>query len=399
MKKKAVLAYSGGLDTSFIVKYLSAEKDMNVYTVIVNTGGFSDAELAEIEKKAYEIGAFKHKTVNITDVYYAKCVKYLIFGNILKNNSYPLSVSSERTFQAIETAKYAKEINADSIVHGSTAAGNDQIRFDTTFAIFVPEIEIISPVREMQLSREQEINYLKSKGVELDWKKNEYSINKGLWGTSVGGKETLTSQNPLPDHAYPSRMSETEDKRISLTFEKGEIKAINEQKFENPSQAIIELEKIASPFACGRGIHVGDTILGIKGRVGFEAAAALIIIEAHRTLEKHVLSAHQIYQKDMSSMLYGKLLHEAQFLDPVMRDIEAYLESSQRNVSGKVFVKLSPYSFDIEGIESEHDLMDSSVAQYGETNKLWNYKDVLGFTKIFSIQQVLYNRINKDILK
>ncbi len=401
LKKKAVLAYSGGLDTSFVVNYLTNEKKMDVYTVIVNTGGFSKIELSEIEKKAYELGSKKHKTIDITQTYYQKCVKYMIFGNILKNNSYPLSVSSERTFQAIETAKYAKEVEADFIVHGSTSAGNDQIRFDTTFAIFIPEIKIISPVREMSLSREDEIKYLKDKGIELDWSKTEYSINKGLWGTSIGGKETLESEKSLPEYAYPSQLTAEKELNISLRFEKGEPTSIDNQgsvtNFNNPEDAIIELEKIASKFACGRGIHIGDTILGIKGRVGFEASAPIIIIEAHRTLEKHVLSANQIYQKDAQTMLYGRLLHEAQFLDPVMRDIEAYLESSQRLVNGTVFIKLKPYTFEIEGINSEHDLMDNRVAEYGEKNKMWTHDDVLGFTKIFSIPQVVYNKINNDV--
>ena len=397
MNKKLVLAFSGGLDTSFCVKYLKEEKGFDVYTAIANTGGFSEVELKNIEEKAYRLGAVKHVTLDVTEEYYQKCIRYMVFGNILRNNTYPISVSSERVFQAIATINYAKEIGAGYIAHGSTGAGNDQVRFDLTFQILAPEIEIITPIRDLLLSRQEEIDFLKKHGVEDDYIKMQYSINQGLWGTSVGGKETLTSSKGLPNEAYPSQLKETEEKIVELGFEKGELKTIDGKLFENGSKTIQALNEIASKFAIGRDIHVGDTIIGIKGRVGFEAAAPLLIIKAHHLLEKHTLTKWQIYWKEQLANWYGMFLHEALYHEPVMRNMETFLESIQENVTGKVFVKLKPYLFELQGIESEHDLMNSDFAQYGETVKAWTGDDIKGFTKVLSNSLKIYNSVNKKI--
>ena len=397
MNKKLVLAFSGGLDTSFCVKYLKEEKGFEVYTAIANTGGFSDAELKAIEARAYKLGAVKHVTLDVTNEYYEKCIRYMVFGNVLRNNTYPISVSSERAFQAIATINYAKEIGAGYIAHGSTGAGNDQIRFDLTFQVLAPEIEIITPTRDLMLSRQQEIDYLKKFGYEADFTKMDYSVNQGLWGTSVGGKETLKSGTNLPGHAYPSQLKATDEKVIELGFVTGELKTIDGKSFENGPKTIQALDEIASKYAIGRDTHVGDTIIGIKGRVGFEAAAPLIIIKAHHLLEKHTLTKWQSYWKEQLGNWYGLFLHEAMYQEPVMRNIETFLESTQENVTGKVIVKLKPYHFELVGIESEHDLMNSAFGEYGETVKAWTADDVKGFTKILSNSLKIYNAVNKKM--
>jgi argininosuccinate synthase len=397
MKKKVVLAFSGGLDTTYCAIYLSKENNMEVHAVTIGTGGFSDDEINHIEKHASKLGVSSYKYLDVVDEYYQKCLKYLVFGNVLKNNTYPLSVSAERVFQAVAIAKYARKIGAQAVAHGSTGAGNDQVRFDMIFNILAPELEIITPIRDQKLSREAEIDYLKNHGVEMNFEKAKYSINKGIWGTSVGGKETLTSHQALPEDAYPTQKTESEPRELQLIFKKGELKGVGELNFENPAKAIKALEEIAAPYGVGRDIHVGDTIIGIKGRVGFEAAAPLITIKAHHTLEKHVLTKWQLYWKDQMSMWYGNWLHEGQFLDPVMRDIEQFLESSQQFVSGKVKVKLSPYRFEVIGIESEHDLMSAKFGSYGEMNNAWTGEDVKGFAKIFGNQTAIYHQVNKLI--
>jgi argininosuccinate synthase len=397
MSNKLVLAFSGGLDTSFCVKYLKEEKGFEVYTAIANTGGFSDDELKRIEEKALKLGSKEHETIDVTNEYYEKCIRYMVYGNVLRNNTYPISVSSERVFQAIAIIEYAKKIGAKYIAHGSTGAGNDQVRFDLTFQVLAPEIEIITPIRDLSLSRNEEIEFLKKYGVEEDFDKMQYSINQGIWGTSVGGKETLTSSKGLPNEAYPSQLKAEGERNIELGFEKGELKSINGKKIESGPEAIQALEEMASRFAIGRDIHVGDTIIGIKGRVGFEAAAPLLIIKAHHLLEKHTLTKWQIYWKEQLANWYGMFLHEAMYHEPVMRNIETFLESTQENVSGKVFVKLKPYHFELQGIESKHDLMDSGFGEYGETVSAWSADDVKGFTKILSNSLKIYNSVNKKI--
>ncbi|WP_037320859.1 argininosuccinate synthase [Salegentibacter sp. Hel_I_6] len=393
--KKVVIAYSGGLDTSYCAKYLSKEENFEVHAVSVNTGGFSEEEVKKIGENAQKIGAKTYKNIDAVSSFYQKVVKYLIFGNVLKNNTYPLSVSAERIVQAIEIVNYAKSIDAKYIAHGSTGAGNDQVRFDMIFQIIAPEIEIITPIRDKQLSRQEEIEYLKQNGVEMNWEKSKYSVNKGLWGTSVGGAETLTSEKPLPESAYPSQLLDKKPKQISLTFFKGELSAVN-GKENSPEKNIEILENIASKYAIGRDIHVGDTIIGIKGRVGFEAAAALITIKAHHLMEKHTLSKWQLQHKDYLANWYGTHLHEGQYLEPVMRDLEAFLESSQKQVSGEVFITLHPYRFTLDGIKSENDLMNSSFGNYGEENKAWTSHDAKGFIKILSNAGKIYQHVNTE---
>lgn len=391
---KLVLAYSGGLDTSYCAKYLSKEKGFEVHAVSVNTGGFSKEEIAVIKEKALQLGASSYTSIDAVQTFYDTVVKYLIFGNVLKNSTYPLSVSAERIVQAIEIVNYAKSVDAQYIAHGSTGAGNDQVRFDMIFQIIAPEIEIITPIRDNTLSRESEIDYLKQNGVDYSWEKAKYSINRGLWGTSVGGEETLTSQKPLPDSAYPSQLQEKKPSEIQLTFDKGELIAIDGEK-ATPVENIIKLEELASKYAIGRDIHVGDTIIGIKGRVGFEAPASLIIIKAHHLLEKHTLSKWQQFQKEQLGNFYGMLLHEGNYLDEVMRNIEVFLTDTQRNVSGDVFVSLHPYRFELTGISSEHDLMNAAFGSYGEMNKGWTADDAKGFIKILSNSGKIYNHVNK----
>ena len=395
MSKKVVLAFSGGLDTSYCATYLSNELKYDVYAVTVNTGGFDEEERQKLKQRALDLGVKEYAFLDKTSEFYQKGIKYLLFGNVLKNNTYPLSVSAERVFQAVAIADYANEVGADSIAHGSTGAGNDQIRFDLVFQTLCPKMEIITPIRDNQLSRASEIQYLKDHGVEGDWAKAAYSINQGLWGTSVGGKETLTSDQYLPETAFPSQLENNGSEKVTISFEKGEPTALNGTS-GHPVEVIQRLEKIASSYAIGRDIHVGDTIIGIKGRVGFEAAAALILIKAHHALEKHVLSKNQLRLKEQQAAWYGDLMHEGQFLDPVMRDIEQFLESSQKSVTGEVIIHLAPYRFYVEGISSPYDLMQSSFGQYGEMNSAWTADDAKGFVKILANQGKLLNNVSDD---
>ena len=391
---KVVLAYSGGLDTSFCIKYLSKEKGLEVHAVTVNTGGFSEKELSDMEAKAFQLGAKSFKAIDATADYYEKCIRYLIFGNVLRNNTYPLSVSAERMFQALEVAQFTQQIGASYIAHGSTGAGNDQVRFDYVFNILCDEVEIITPIRDLQLSRQEEIDYLNKNGFDYKSEKAKYSINQGIWGTSVGGAETLTSNLSLPETAYPTPCSASDPLEICLHFEKGEMTGINDDENLFPLEAIEKLQKLAAPFAIGRDTHVGDTIIGIKGRVGFEAAAPIIILKAHHLLEKHTLTKWQQYWKEQLANWYGMLLHEGQYLDPSMRNIETFLESTQTQVSGKVFVRFHPYRFELLGIESPNDLMNAGFGHYGEMNNKWSGEDVRGFTKILSNQVKIFHSVH-----
>jgi argininosuccinate synthase len=395
-KRSVVVGFSGGLDTTFCVKYLTIEKGYEVHSVVVNTGGFSTAELEQIEAHAYRLGVTTHTSIDAVKSYYDKIIKFLVYGNVLKNNTYPLSVSAERLSQALFIAEHVKKMNASAVVHGSTGAGNDQVRFDMVFNIMIPGVEIITPIRDMKLSREEEITYLKSKGVVMNFEKSVYSINKGLWGTSVGGKETLNSKGMLPEEAWPTQVTESETRNIELEFEMGELISVDGEKFDHPTKAIQKVQLIAGAYGIGRDIHIGDTIIGIKGRVGFEAAAPMVIIKAHHALEKHVLTKWQLNWKDQLALFYGNWLHEGQILDPVMRDMEAFLESTQQNVTGKVFVELMPYRFQITGIESKFDLMSSKFGKYGEMNNGWTGEDVRGFTKIFGNQTMIYHQIKQN---
>jgi argininosuccinate synthase len=394
-RKKVVLGFSGGLDTTYCVKYLTEEKGYEVHSIIVNTGGFTEEELKSIEVHAYKLGVKTHTSVDAVKNYYDRIIKYLIYGNVLKNNTYPLSVSAERLVQALHIAEHAKALNADAVVHGSTGAGNDQVRFDMIFHIMIPELEIITPIRDLKLSREEEITYLKEKGVQMNFEKAAYSINKGLWGTSVGGKETLKSKGILPEEAWPTQVTKTGSEEVKLHFEKGELVSVNDKSFSHPTEAIQDLQSIAGAHGIGRDIHIGDTIIGIKGRVGFEAAAPMVIIKAHHALEKHVLTKWQLSWKEQLAQFYGNWLHEGQILDPVMRNIEAFFETSQAAVTGDVFIQLMPLHFQVIGIESKYDLMSPEFGSYGEMNKGWTGDDVRGFSKIFGNQTSIYYKVKE----
>ncbi len=391
--KKVILGFSGGLDTTFCVKYLQ-EQGYAVIAVTVDTGGFSKDELAQIEQHAYNLGAQQHITVDAVRGYYDRIIQYLIFGNVLKNNTYPLSVSAERLTQALAIAEVAREMEADAVAHGSTGAGNDQVRFDMIFQIELPNTPIVTPIRDLQLSRADEIAYLAERGVVISTEKAAYSINKGLWGTSVGGRETLQSNGALPESAWPTPVSKHTPEAISIVYERGTPVALNGQTFDHPVDLIQTLQAIAQPFGIGRDIHVGDTIIGIKGRVGFEAAAPVLLIKAHHALEKHVLTKWQLSWKDTLAQFYGNWLHEGQILDPVMRDIEAFLDNSQQMVSGTVHITLFPHHFQITGVESTHDLMSAKFGAYGEMNKGWTGEEVKGFTRIFGQQTRIWRQVN-----
>ena len=389
MKKKVLLAFSGGLDTSYCAMHLVKECGFEVVAATINTGGFDQTAANQLQEKALSLGVSDYKFIDQTAHFYEQGIKYLIFGNVLKNNTYPLSVSAERVFQAMALAYLAIEMKVDAIAHGSTGAGNDQIRFDLIFQTMCPQIEIITPIRDLALSREEEISYLQQHGVEGVWEKALYSINEGLWGTSIGGMETLTSNGVLPEEAFPNQLQEVDAEVIAIRFQKGEPVGLN-GTIMTPIDVIKHLNEWGGKYAIGRDVHVGDTIIGIKGRVGFEAAGPLMLIKGHHLLEKHTLSKQQLFIKDQMTAFYGSLMHEGQYLDPVMRNIEAFLSSSQKNVTGTVEILLAPYRFQLLGIQSDFDLMQSAVANYGETNKAWSAAEVKGFTKIFSNQTKLY---------
>ena len=395
--KKIVLAYSGGLDTSYCIKYLTAEKGYEVHALTVDTGGFSDAEVTEMEARAKQLGAASYKRVDVTEAYYGECLRYLVYGNCLRYQTYPMSVSAERMFQAMSVARYAVEIDADGVAHGSTGAGNDQVRFDLAFELSGRELEIITPIRDEQLSRQEEVDYLAKHGLEWPEKKGTYSINAGLWGTSVGGAETLTSHQNLPEDAWPVPMTATGPRDLDLHFENGEFVGFDDRKFPSKVEAIKALEELAAPYGVGRDIHVGDTIIGIKGRVGFQAAAAVLIIKGHHLLEKHTLAKWQLFWKEQLSNWYGMMLHEGQFLDPVMRDVEAFLQSSQGTVNGTVHVTLHPHRYVLNGITSPNDLLGAGFGAYGEMNKGWSGEDVRGFTKILSVPGRIRNAVNQRL--
>ncbi len=392
-----ILAYSGGLDTTYCAVYLNKIKNLEVHAVTINTGAFTDEDIIALEKKAKSIGVKSFVCIDVREKYYQDCIKYMIFGNVLKNGTYPLSVSSERVVQAIAIAEYAKDLGVSTIAHGSTGAGNDQVRFDMIFNHVLPEVKIITPIRDLKLSREAEIEFLKENGVEFDFEKAKYSINKGVWGTSIGGKETLTSNQNLPEDAWPTQVTKIESTDLVLGFDKGELIALNGEVFPSSVKAIEQLQDIAQPYGIGRDIHIGDTIIGIKGRVGFEAAAPIIIIKAHHLLEKHVLTKWQLFWKDQLSAWYGNSLHEGQMLDPTMRDIEAFFENTQENVTGEVYLTLLPYRFVLNGVKSKHDLMSDKFGTYGEMNNSWTGEDVKGFTKIIGNQSSIFHQVNKEL--
>ena len=398
-KKKVVVAYSGGLDTSFTVMYLAKAKGYEVYAACADTGGFSPEQLKANEENAYKLGAKKYVTLDVRHEYYDKSIRYMVYGNVLRNGTYPISVSSERIFQAMAIARYANEIGADAIAHGSTGAGNDQIRFDMTFLVMAPGVEIITLTRDMALTRQYEVDYLNENGFKADFKKLKYSYNVGLWGTSICGGEILDSKQGLPESAYLKQVTETGTRTLSIGFKNGQVSSVDGKEYDDPIAAIQAIEAIGSAYGIGRDMHVGDTIIGIKGRVGFEAAAPMLIIGAHRFLEKYTLSKWQQYWKDQVANWYGMFLHESQYLEPVMRDIEAMLLESQRNVNGTVTLELRPYSFSTVGVDSPDDIVKTDFGEYGEMQKGWTAEDAKGFIKVNSTALRVYHHRHPDEAK
>ena len=382
-RPRVLLAFSGGLDTTYCAVWLREARGFEVHTALVDTGGFSESELAETERRARDLGVASHATLRETERYYRDLIRYLVYGNALRGGVYPLCVSAERIHQATAIARYAAELGVDAVAHGSTGAGNDQVRFDLVFQLLAPGTEIVTPIREQGLSREAEIAYLREHGVDLPWSQAQYSINRGLWGTSVGGAETLTSDGVLPEEAWPTQLTATEPRTVTLGFTRGELTAVDGEALA-PVAAIRRLHALAAPYAVGRGVHVGDTIIGTKGRVGFEAPAPTLILDAHRLLEKHTLSKWQQHWKEQLGQWYGMFVHEAQYHEPVMRDLEAFLEHTQATVTGEVDVRLDPRRYELLGARSPHDLMDRRFGAYGEATGGWDGADVRGFTRILA---------------
>lgn len=394
-RREAVLAYSGGLDTTYCLVKMS-RKGYKVHAVTINTGAFADSDIEQLRLKALSCGAKSFICIDVREKYYEQTLKYLLFGNVLKNQVYPLSVSSERLVQAKAIAEYANELGITNIIHGSTGAGNDQVRFDLVFKMMIREVNIITPIRDFKLSREEEMAFLRLHRIPFEFEQAKYSINKGLWGTSIGGSETLKSLGIIPESAWPTQVTELDTQTITIQFKKGEPIAINANEYDSKAGLIESLSKIAGPYGIGRDVHVGDTVIGIKGRVAFEASAALILIKAHHLLEKHVLSKQQLYWKDQLSNWYGNQLHDGLVFDPVMRDIEQFLESSQETVNGSVHIELHPYRFVLLGVESGHDLMQSKFGVYGESNGQWTSEEAKGFIRLMSVPFEIHKYVNEE---
>lgn len=398
-KPRVILAFSGGLDTSFCLLYLQKKFGYDVITVTVDTGGFDEETSAAIAKRAHDLGAIEHIHHDGTQAVYDDHIAYLIKGNVKRGGVYPLCVGAERVVQARVVAQVAARFGARAIAHGSTGAGNDQIRFDVALRALCPDVQIIAPVRDEQWSREASIAWLAEHDITLPSSSTAYSVNEGLWGVTIGGKETHDSWQTPPDEAYAwtvaPQKAPTEGTTITLTFDQGKPVAIDGEQLDGVA-LVRHLNTLGGAHGVGRGMHVGDTIMGIKGRIAFEAPAAFILLEAHRELEKLVLTRWQSHWKDQLSSFYGMLLHEAQYFDPVMRDMEAFIDSSQQTVTGEVRVDLCQGHARVDGVRSPFSMMSAAAGTYGERNTLWNAEDARGFCTIFGTQSLLAQRARQQ---
>ncbi len=393
--KPIVLAYSGGLDTSFLVPWLKDNYGRPIITVTVDTGGIDAAGARTLRERAMALGAIEHHQVDARADYFEQVLRFLIMGNVRRGQLYPLCVGAERVMQAQTIALMARKLGTNSIAHGCTAAGNDQVRFEVALRTLAPELEVIAPVRDRAFKRQEELDYLQSRSLPVPPFGAAYSINRGLWGVTIGGKETLTSEGSIPDHAWVlSKDAFTHPKppaKHTIHFEKGRPVGID-GKTLSAVEVVEQLEALGAPYGIGRGIHLGDTIIGTKGRVAFEAPAAETLLTAHRELEKLVLTPRQQRIKESLAGPYGDWVHEGQLLDPVCRDIEALFLSSQERVTGKVHVSFRPGSLFVEGVESPWSLMAASRGVYGESAGEWTPQDALGFSKIVSLTGMFHAR-------
>lgn len=387
------LAFSGGLDTSYCVPRL-AELGWTVHTVFVNTGGSGDAERAAIRAQALAVGAGEHHEIDARALVYDRFVRYLVQGNVLRGEVYPLSVAAERTQQALSVIDVARRIGAGAVAHGSTGAGNDQIRFDVALRVLAPELEIVTPIRDESIKREQAIAYLRARGLPVPEKAGSYSINRGLWGTTWGGGWTHDTWAGPPAELLDPPADAPATSEIVIRWEQGLPVAVGDRALAGP--ALIEhLGDLAASYGIGRNIHVGETALGIKGRIGFEAGAALMLIAAHRELEKLVLTKWQTFWKDQLGRFYGDRLHEGHYFDPALRDIEAMITSSQQRVTGETRLRLAPGRFQVVGTRSPHSMMDPAVATYGEENLLWTGDEARAFARVSAIPSLLAARASE----
>jgi argininosuccinate synthase len=398
-EKPIVLAFSGGLDTSFLVPWLREHHGAPVVTATVDTGGLDDEARRRIEARARALGACEHHLIDARAVYFEETLRFLVMGNVLRGHVYPLCVGAERTLQARLVAELAQRLSAHAVAHGSTAAGNDQVRFEVALRTLAPGLEILAPVRDEGFKREDEVSYLKRQGHEFPFERATYSVNLGLWGCTIGGKETTDTVDPLPEAAWVLTRGAFENPKApsshELAFERGVPRSLDGVRLE-PVPLVEKLNALGASYGFGRGIHLGDTIFGLKGRVAFEAPAALALIGAHRELEKLVLSARQQRVKDSLALVYGDLVHEAQFLEPTCRDIEAFFLSSQARVTGEVKVRFSPGAMFVEGVRSPHSLRTASKAVYGEAAGEWTAADARGFSRMLALPSMLYARAKGD---
>jgi argininosuccinate synthase len=398
--KPVLVAFSGGLDTSWCVARERRLGGRPVVTATVDTGGFDAAEIADIEARSAQLGAERHVLIDGRQAVFDRFVRFLVAGNCLRGAAYPLCVAAERIVQAEEIAKLAAEIGVDQVVHGSTGAGNDQIRFDVAFAVVVPDVAVSAPVRELAPSRDEEYAFLEECGMTLPREQKTYSINRGLWGTTIGGGDLHRPERPVPTDCWPDTVSPdaapAEGEAVAVTFTEGVPTAVDGTELGGPD-LVAELNRRAAAHGIGRGIHTGDTILGIKGRLAFEAPAAAVLLFAHRELEKLVLTKHQQTWKDQLGAFYASAVHEALYFDPVARDVEAFLASTQQHVTGTVHVHMTRGRLEVAGVDTDRSLMGRLGAVYGEGSGGWTGEEARGFAKIYGLPSVLAARRDRDV--